>query len=721
MTCKEEEINQIPPQESNDDGSVESPLLKAVTTTKTMKNLSEREGSNDDSSSDDDDDLKMEWNVKQDHSDSSLNGGEQKVVVVIAQHDWKEDYAVEETAKSLGDTSRAEKIVTVDDVKSPVQKGSVPLVIAEKVRPSIVPPLQLPTKYASESSSPLPEPSSSYSTPTTGSPKSSPLKTEPISQPSNPIRRNHSVLHKTESMDRMKNKFGGSSINIFTGQKTPREVNKLSITSSDNKKKKPSTPSPLTKRSETGPTPVGSNFFQAQLEPSSALHGGDLTERRITFVASDIIKAFFEGDVDESPLLDEGDISDYLTKIVKQHFDSEELSKASIFNSPPASTIATPRKFEKTTPNSTPSGKKHVHKKSKSVVTLERGNIRETALSDTAVLEQVTTPRHRRKVTAIGSGMIPHNFNTINPESELKSARQVSSSMSDARSSIHGSKISNIALNLTQHYTNATGVAPSKLMSADNIYRVTVLGSVGCGKSSIIKRFIKGEFKESYTTTQFEDIYHKPLMLLEYQEIKLLEVLDTSAIHIRHYKNKVTQNTLQVNSEEKDLPSPRIEIPSSFLSDYIIKCDAYVLVFSVDDVESYTYCKNIYKSLVEEKKKLSMGRPVSIPIVLAGNKSDLGEEERFVNPTDVTEDVNNLVFGANCTFVETSAKTESVDCIFEILVKRICFREKPQQERPSPTIIRTKSMIIHEKKVTPHGAIASSQEMAHRNKKCVIL
>ena len=60
---------------------------------------------------------------------------------------------------------------------------------------------------------------------------------------------------------------------------------------------------------------------------------------------------------------------------------------------------------------------------------------------------------------------------------------------------------------------------------AKNCYRLVVLGSSKTGKTSIVKRFLTGQFVEQYTPT-IED-FHRKIYKIK-GEIYRLDILDTS-------------------------------------------------------------------------------------------------------------------------------------------------------------------------------------------------
>ncbi|EFC45163.1 ras family small GTPase [Naegleria gruberi] len=520
--------------------------------------------------------------------------------------------------------------------------------------------------------------------------------------------------------EQLKLKLPSSILHLTSPNNTTSNNNSstqfTTTTLTDNSSKSSSPQTPTEK-----PTTNGDESLQImELNIESPNEELDDTSRRFTFNSTDIIKAVFEGKHDEEVgKLLQTDVSDYLTQLVKR---KNQITNPVVMPSPSPikrmnSTFLTP-----STPlGMTKSGSSSDISSPCSSPNLDKLNTiiekKKLSRSNTTVHNYTLSPelKQRRKITAIGSGMIPNDFNMV--QSPL-SDYGIDFSQSDSK--ITASKRSmSIGPNLQSYYSSSTNAMKSdpNSVSTDDIYRVTILGSVGVGKSSLINKFIKGTFSNEYNSTVFEDIYHKPLMFLKYQEIKLLEILDTSALHIKHYKNKA-------NQEDE---SPSMEIPSSFLSDYIINCDAYILVYSVDDIQSYKYCKDIYKSIVGQKKMAGLKRTRSnlrasgnsliatprtvarsdVPLVLVGNKSDVGIEEKFIDSKVVWEDVHTeLAFGSNCSFVETSAKKEDVDCIFQALVNRICLREEPKTSSKIQI-----SSSLPTKKTGQHDS----------NKKCVIL
>ncbi|KAG8176475.1 hypothetical protein JTE90_007146 [Oedothorax gibbosus] len=147
--------------------------------------------------------------------------------------------------------------------------------------------------------------------------------------------------------------------------------------------------------------------------------------------------------------------------------------------------------------------------------------------------------------------------------------------------------------------------------------KVVMLGAVGVGKTAIVRRFFDGTFPVSHIPTVEE--MHKTVY--EVHGIRLyLEVLDTSGSY--------------------EFPAMRrLAIKTG---------DAFVLVYAIDDEESFRQVSTLRELILETRQQ---GEP-HVPIVVVGNKCDL-EESRAV-PKDVTESVVSIDWEDG--FVEASAK-----------------------------------------------------------------
>ncbi|CAM1324738.1 Uncharacterised protein g8764 [Pycnogonum litorale] len=160
------------------------------------------------------------------------------------------------------------------------------------------------------------------------------------------------------------------------------------------------------------------------------------------------------------------------------------------------------------------------------------------------------------------------------------------------------------------------GSGPTESSKPRNLYRVTLMGAARVGKTAIINQFLHERFISNYKPTVEE--LHK----VEY-EIKscplTLEILDTSGAY--------------------EFPAMRqLSIATS---------DGFILVFAVDNPESFEEVRAIRNQILENKK-------VDAPIVVVCNKSDLQQENRILK-RELIETVVSIDW--EHAYIECSAKT----------------------------------------------------------------
>ena len=143
--------------------------------------------------------------------------------------------------------------------------------------------------------------------------------------------------------------------------------------------------------------------------------------------------------------------------------------------------------------------------------------------------------------------------------------------------------------------------------------KIAVLGQSMVGKSALTFRFINNKFPTEHDTT-IEDSYSIPAKIDDIQ--CQLEILDTAG-----------QDDYQ-----------------TMLDTWINSADGFILVYSIDNKESFESTKTRYDRIM----KLKEGQKVSVIIV--GNKCDL-EEKRQVNK----EEVDNYCKANKISFLEASA------------------------------------------------------------------
>ncbi|NXR10134.1 DIRA2 protein, partial [Semnornis frantzii] len=160
-----------------------------------------------------------------------------------------------------------------------------------------------------------------------------------------------------------------------------------------------------------------------------------------------------------------------------------------------------------------------------------------------------------------------------------------------------------------------------------NDYRVVVFGAAGVGKSSLVLRFVKGTFRETYIPT-IEDTYRQVISCDK--SVCTLQITDTTGSH--------------------QFPAMRR------LS--IAKGHAFILVYSVTSRQSMEDLQPIFEQICQIKEDVR-----KIPIMLVGNKTDESQRE-----LDASEG-RALASKWKCSFMETSAKTNcNVQELFQELL-----------------------------------------------------
>uniref|UniRef100_A0A0N5ATN2 GTP-binding protein Di-Ras2 n=1 Tax=Syphacia muris TaxID=451379 RepID=A0A0N5ATN2_9BILA len=163
-------------------------------------------------------------------------------------------------------------------------------------------------------------------------------------------------------------------------------------------------------------------------------------------------------------------------------------------------------------------------------------------------------------------------------------------------------------------------------------YRVAIFGAGGVGKSSIVMRFIKGTFSESYVPT-VEDTYRQVISCNQ-KNVCTLEITDTTGSH----------------------QFPAMQRLS------VAKGNALILVYSVTSRQSLEELGPILLMFKEVRGESLQ----DIPIMLVGNKKD-DEKKR-----QVTAEVGEkLAAKWGIGFIETSAKNnDNITELFEQLLAK---------------------------------------------------
>ena len=159
--------------------------------------------------------------------------------------------------------------------------------------------------------------------------------------------------------------------------------------------------------------------------------------------------------------------------------------------------------------------------------------------------------------------------------------------------------------------------------------KIVLIGNSSVGKTSLIHRYIEGEFKDNYISTIGTDMYEKSL-LIDNQKV-FLRIMDTSG---QERFRSISQN-------------------------FYRGAHGIIFVFDITNEESF---KEIDRWLLDANDVNT-----NCKRILVGNKIDL-KNNRKINK----EKSNNKAINKNLNYYETSAKTgENVEFIFGEIVRLI--------------------------------------------------
>ncbi|XP_058013511.1 dexamethasone-induced Ras-related protein 1 [Ahaetulla prasina] len=200
---------------------------------------------------------------------------------------------------------------------------------------------------------------------------------------------------------------------------------------------------------------------------------------------------------------------------------------------------------------------------------------------------------------------------------------------------------------------------------AKNCYRMVVLGSSKVGKTAIVSRFLNGRFEDQYTPT-IED-FHRKLYSIR-GEVYQLDILDTSGNH----------------------PFPAMRRLS------ILTGDVFILVFSLDNRDSFEEVQRLKQQILETKSclKNKTKENIEVPLVVCGNKGDR-DFYREVESREIEQLLGQD--SKKCPYFEISAKkNSSLDEMFQAL-----FTMAKLPNEMSPDLHRKVSMqycdLLHKK------------------------
>jgi len=167
-------------------------------------------------------------------------------------------------------------------------------------------------------------------------------------------------------------------------------------------------------------------------------------------------------------------------------------------------------------------------------------------------------------------------------------------------------------------------------------HKLSVLGSVGVGKSACVVQLVAGVFVEKYDPS-IEDSYRKNEEV-DGKQI-LLEILDTASM-------------VEPHNVMRDM--------------YFRETCGFLIIYSITSRQSFDEVASFYNDCIRRIKNVER-----FPTVIIGNKCDL-EKERQVSKEEGQELAS--LFG--CPFFETSAKTKiNITTAFHEVVRELSRHE----------------------------------------------
>ncbi|XP_018016128.1 ras-related protein Ral-a isoform X2 [Hyalella azteca] len=167
------------------------------------------------------------------------------------------------------------------------------------------------------------------------------------------------------------------------------------------------------------------------------------------------------------------------------------------------------------------------------------------------------------------------------------------------------------------------------------LHKVIMVGSGGVGKSALTLQFMYDEFVEDYEPTK-ADSYRKKVVL-DGEEVQI-DILDTAG--------------------QEDYAAIR--------DNYFRSGEGFLCVFSITEDDSFQASQEFREQILRVKND------EHIPLLLVGNKADLGASRRRVS----VEAAQARAEQWGVPYVETSAKTrENVDKVFFDLMREIRARK----------------------------------------------
>lgn len=161
------------------------------------------------------------------------------------------------------------------------------------------------------------------------------------------------------------------------------------------------------------------------------------------------------------------------------------------------------------------------------------------------------------------------------------------------------------------------------------IFKVVVLGGIGVGKTSIVRRYVHGIYTENYKTTIGVDFAQKM---------------------IRNDNELYKINLYDISGQERYGNMTRI---------YYKSTDAAIIVYDLSR-------NSTLEEAIKWKNDLDNKIPVSVPTILVGNKSDKYEIYNEDMIRQICKDNGFISF-----FTTSASSGTNIDDIFDFIIKTI--------------------------------------------------
>ena len=173
--------------------------------------------------------------------------------------------------------------------------------------------------------------------------------------------------------------------------------------------------------------------------------------------------------------------------------------------------------------------------------------------------------------------------------------------------------------------------------------KIVLLGATEVGKTALIHRFINDSYPEEYDAT-IEEKYN-----------------------VEDYKFDGINCRLQILDTSGD------EDYQNMLDTYIEFTNCYLLIYSINNENSFKEVKTKYERICQVKEK----EKENIIIVLVGNKCDLPINERKVSTNEAEEYANKN----GMKFLESSALNRiNTKEVFNIAIKKFLEKNKDKED-----------------------------------------